>query len=174
MLGVNKGLASYQAHIDVETRLPLGSFTLHGTIYDREGRSKVVFDNVPAIAKPSVENQPSVGPPSSWRKQYAISIVSRTADATTYHLVPVVEEGARSIDVVVQNASGLVQQYVWSNKNGMTITSDQNYESLGGYQLVRTTSTRTRGGGIHADSETTFKDYELNASVPDAVFAAKQ
>jgi outer membrane lipoprotein-sorting protein len=174
MLSVNKGLSSYKAHINVETRLPLGSFTLHGTLYDRGEQSKVVFDNVPAIAKSSVENQPSIGPASSWRKQYAISVISRTTDATTYHLVPLVQDAVRSIDAVVQNASGLVQQYVWSNKNGMTITSNQSYETVGGYQLVQTTSTRTRGGGVHADSETTFTDYQLNVSLPDSVFSAKQ
>jgi hypothetical protein len=173
MLGVNRGLTSYKAHINVETRLPIGSFALHGTLYDRDEQSKVIFDNVPAIARSTVENQPSIGPASSWSKQYAISVVSRAADATTYHLVPLAQGGVRSIDAVVQNASGLVQQYVWSNTNGMTITSDQTYESVGGYQLIQTTSTKTRGGGVHADSETTFTDYELNVSLPDSIFAAK-
>jgi hypothetical protein len=173
MLGVNKGLASYKAHIVVQTRLPLGSFILRGTLYGRDEQSKVIFDNVPAIARSSVENQPSIGAASSWRKQYAISVASRTADATTYHLVPLAQGDVRSIDAVVQNASGLVQRYVWSNKNGMTITSDQTYDSVGGYQLVHTTSTKTRGGGVRADSETTFTDYELNVSLPDSIFAAK-
>jgi len=171
MLGVNKGLQSYQAHIDVTTRLLLGSFTLHGTLYDRGDQSKVVFDNVPAIAKSTVENQPSIGAASGWSKQYAISVVSRTADATTYRLLPLAHERVRSIDAVVQNASGLVQRYVWSNSNGLTITSDQTYESVGGYQLVGSTSTKTRGG-VRADSQTTFTNYQLNVALPDSVFTA--
>lgn len=166
---LNKGLASYTAHIEVATRLPLARFTLRGTLYSRGDRSKIVFDNVPAIAKPLLEGQPSI-PASSLQKRYAISVVSRSAEATTYHLVPREPESVRSIDVVVQNSSGLVQRYVWVNKNGMKITSNQAYESIGGYQLVSTTSTQTRGA-IHADSETTFSDYRLNVSVPDSVFA---
>jgi outer membrane lipoprotein-sorting protein len=171
MLGVNRGLTSYKAHLDVATRLPLGSFTLHGTVYQRGEHSKVVFDNVPAIAKSSVENQPSIGPASVWRSQYAITVSSRTADATTYHLVPLASGGVRSIDAVVQNASGLVQRYVWLKTNGMTITSDQTYGFVDGYELVHTTSTETRGGGVHADSQTTFTDYQVNLSLPDSLFA---
>ncbi|MGP6191835.1 MAG: hypothetical protein ACLPSH_17570 [Vulcanimicrobiaceae bacterium] len=174
VLGVNKGLASYEAHMEVATHLPLGGFTLRGTLYSRDEQSKVIFDNIPAIARPIVENQPSIGPASSWAKRYAISVLSRTADATTYHLVPVEQGSVRSIDAVVQNSSGLVQRYAWSKQNGVTITSDQTYESVGGYQLVRTSSTKTRGGGVHADSETTFSNYQLNVRLPDSVFAAAQ
>jgi MFS family permease len=134
-------------------------------------RSRASFDNVPAIAKSTVENQPSIGAASGWSKQYAISVVSRTADATTYRLLPLAHERVRSIDAVVQNASGLVQRYVWSNSNGLTITSDQTYESVGGYQLVGSTSTKTRGG-VRADSQTTFTNYQLNVALPDSVFTA--
>jgi hypothetical protein len=77
MLGVNKGLQSYQAHVDVQTRLRLGRFTLHGTLYDRGDRSKVIFDNVPAIAKSSVENQPSIGAASDWHTRGTRSHSSR-------------------------------------------------------------------------------------------------
>jgi outer membrane lipoprotein-sorting protein len=174
MLGVNKGLQSYKAHIEVATRLRLGSFTLRGTLYDRGDKSKVVFDNVPSIAKSTVENQPSIGAASTWPARYTISVVSRTPVTTSYRLVPTASESVRSIDVVVLNASGLVQEYVWSNSNGMTITSDQTYESIGGYQLVETTSTTTRGAGVHADSKTMFTNYELNVAVPDSIFTANQ
>ena len=172
MLGVNKGLQSYQAHIDVQTRLPFGGFTLRGTLYDRGDRSKVIFDNVPAIARSSVENQPSIGAASNWHNRYAISLVSHTAGLTTYRLVPISAEGVRSIDAIVENASGLVQEYVWSNSNGMTITSDQTYELVGSYQLVGSVATKTRGAGVHADSTTTFTNYQLNVTVPESVFPA--
>jgi outer membrane lipoprotein-sorting protein len=172
MLGVNKGLQSYEAHVDVQTRLPLGSFTLHGTLYDLGDRSKVVFDHVPAIARSSVENQPSIGAASNWPKLYAISLISRTPGLTTYRLVPVSAEGVRSIDAVVDNASGLVQEYVWSNTNGLTITSDQTYELVGGYQLVGSVTSKTRGAGVRADSTTTFTNYQLNVTVPESVFTA--
>jgi hypothetical protein len=174
LLDSNKGLASYKAHITVQTRLPLGNFTLHGTVYSRGERSKVVFDNIPAIAKRVVDNQPSIGPAASWSKQYMVSVASRTPDVSTYHLVPIVPGSTGSIDVSVQNTSGLVQHYFWTNTNGTMISSDQTYETIGGYQLVKSTSTKTRGGGVRADSESTFADYALNVSVPDAVFAAKR
>jgi len=170
MRGVNSGLASYTAHITVVTHLRLGGFTLHGTLYDRGDESKVSFDNIPALAKSIVENQPSIGPASSWRKAYTITVTAHTGDSTTYHLVPLTGSGVCSVDATVQNATGLVQQYVWSNSNGMTITSDQTYETVGGYQLVHATSTKTRGGGIHADSQTTFTDYQINVNVPDSIF----
>jgi hypothetical protein len=73
---------------------------------------------------------------------------------------------------VVSNASGLVLEYAWSNVNGQTITSDQTYETIGGYELVKSSSTTTRGGGIDTASTTVFTNYALNAIVPDSILAS--
>jgi outer membrane lipoprotein-sorting protein len=173
LLAANAGLGSYTAHITVHTRLRISSFTLHGTLYGKNGRVKIVFDDIPAIAKSTVENQPELPPPSTWATSYAISVGAKDALTTTYHLVPLTEDRVNSVDTVVQNASGLVVRYVWTNKNGLTITSDQTFAPVGVYHLVRTTTTKTRGDGIRADSETTFSDYQLGAEVPDSIFPAQ-
>jgi hypothetical protein len=173
LLAANAGLGSYTAHIAVHTRLRISSFTLHGTLYGKNGRVKIVFDDIPAIAKSTVENQPELPPPSAWAASYSISVGAKDALTTTYHLVPLTEDRVKSVDALVQNASGLVVRYVWSNKNGLTITSDQTFAPVGVYQLVRTTTTKTRGDGIRADSETTFSDYQLGAQVPDSIFPAQ-
>jgi len=172
VLGVNKGLQSYTAHIDVETRVFFGSFGLHGTVYRRGDQSIVVFDRVPGIAKSAVSKMPTINGPGDWQRRYAISIAARTADTTTFRLIPFSAERVRSIDVLVSNASGLVLEYVWSNVDGQTITSDETYEAIGGYELVRSSTTTTRGGSIHADSTTVFTNYALNASVPDSILAS--
>lgn len=172
MLGVNKGLESYTAHIDVETRVFFLSFGLHGTVYSRGDQSVVVFDRLPAIAKSAVSKMPTIDGPGDWPRRYAMSIAVRTADTTTFRLIPLVAGRVRSIDVVASNASGLALEYAWSNVDGQTITSDETYESVGGYELVRSSATTTRGGGIHADSTTAFTNYALNAAVPDSILAS--
>jgi hypothetical protein len=114
MLALNHDLTSYTAHIDVKTRVNILSFSLHGTLYAKGTRTKVQFDNVPGIAKSSVENQPSVSAPSTWPADYDMSIAVRDATTTIYHLVPRAADSAvTSVDVTVANATGLVQRYLW-------------------------------------------------------------
>lgn len=108
LLAANAGLRSYTAHITVHTRLRLSSFTLHGTIYGKNGQVKIVFEDIPAVAKSTVENQPELPPPSSWAASYAISVGAKDALTTTYHLVPLAQDRVNSVDAVVPNASGLV------------------------------------------------------------------
>jgi hypothetical protein len=171
-LGVNRGLQSYTAHIAVETRVFFGRFVLDGTLYRRGDQQIVVFDRVPALAKAAVSNMPTITGPGDWPRRYAMSIAARTGMTTTFRLIPLRAENARSIDVVVSNASGLVLEYAWSNVNGQTITSDQTYETIGGYELVKSSSTTTRGGGIDTASTTVFTNYALNAIVPDSILAS--
>ncbi len=170
-VGVNRGLQSLTAHIEVETHVLFGRFGLAGTLYRRGDRQIVVFDRVPAIAKSAVDKMPTISGPGDWPRRYDMSIAARTADTTTFRLIPLRAESARSIDVEVSNASGLVLEYAWTNVNGQTITSDEVYETIGGYQVVQSSRTTTRGGIIRADSTTTFTNYSLNASVPDSILA---
>jgi hypothetical protein len=171
-LGVNRGLQSYTARIDVDTRVLFGRFGLQGTVYHRDDQSIVVFDRVPAIAKGAVSSMPTMSGPGDWTRRYAMSIAARDAETTTFRLVPFVAQRVRSIDAVVSNASGLVLEYAWSNGDGQTITSDQTYETIDGYELVRSIATTIRGGFIHAKSTSVFTSYALNATVPDSILAA--
>jgi hypothetical protein len=171
-LAVNKGLQSYTAHIAVETHVFFGHFGLYGTVYRRGDRQTVVFDRVPAIARGAVSNMPTISGPGEWPRRYTMSIAARAADTTTFRLVPLRAENARSVDVVVSNASGLVLEYSWSNVNGQTITSDQTYETIDGYELVESSTTTTRGDGIDATSTSQFTNYALNATIPDSIIAA--
>ena len=63
-------------------------------------------------------------------------------------------------------------EYVWSTVDGQTITSDQTYEKIGEYELVRSSTTTTSGRGINTASTTAFTNYALNATVPDSILAA--
>lgn len=169
---VNAGLKSYTAHVQVTTRLFFGRFTLCGTLYNWGPSSKVVFDHVPSIAKSAVANQPTIEAPSEWTTRYVISIESQTADVTAYHLVPRDPSGLRSIDVVADNASGLIREYTWSNENGVTITSDPTYGTIGSYQLIESTVTTMRGRGMRTESNTVFTDYDLNDPIPASVVSS--
>lgn len=171
MVALNHDLTSYTAHIDVTTHVQILSFSLHGTLYAKGDRSQVRFDKVPGIAKSSVENQPSIGAPSTWPATYDISIAVRDETTTIYHLVP--KDSAStvaSIDVTVANATGLVQRYLWTNANGSTIASDQTYALIEGHELPVASASQVHGKGLNATSETTFSDYQLNVPVPDSVF----
>jgi hypothetical protein len=171
MVGVNAGLRSYKAHIEVETRVMLASFTLRGTIYDKNGRTKIAFDNLPALARLSAQNQPNIGAVVSWPATYAISIAARDRETTTYHLVPNAVDKVRSIDVVARNDSGLVQRYVWLNVNGLTIASDQSFITIGEYRMIGSSDTETHGRGLNTTSHAVFSNYEINSAVPESVFA---
>ncbi len=166
---VNPGLKSYTAHVEVTTRFFFGHFTLRGTLYNWGPESKVVFDRVPSIARSAVANQPTIEAPSEWIARYTISLASQTPDVTTYRLVPRGANGMRSIDIVADNATGLIREYTWSNENGLTITTDPTYASIGGYQLVASTATTTQGRGMHAESKTIFTDYDLNEPIPATI-----
>jgi hypothetical protein len=149
-----------------------GRFGLDGTVYRRGDQQIVVFDRVPAIARAAVSKMPTISGPGGWPRRYEISIAARTTDTTTFRLIPLRAEDARSIDVVVSNASGLEMEYVWSTVDGQTITSDQTYEKIGEYELVRSSTTTTSGRGINTASTTAFTNYALNATVPDSILAA--
>jgi hypothetical protein len=170
---VNPGLKSYSARVEVTTKFFFGHVTLCGTLYNWGPASKVVFDHVPSIAKSAVANQPTIEAPSEWPARYSISVEARTADATTYRLVPRETGGVRSIDVVADNASGLIREYTWSNENGVTITSDPTYGSIGSYRLIESTVTTMRGRGIRTESNTVFTGYNLNDPIPASVVSSK-
>jgi hypothetical protein len=171
-LGVNKGLQSFTAHIAVETHVFFGRFCLDGTVYRRGDQQIVVFDRVPAIARAAVSKMPTISGPGDWPRRYAMSIAARTADTTTFRLIPLRAENARSVDVVVSNASGLELEYAWSTVNGQTITSDETYENIGGYELVQSSTTTMSGLGFNTASTTAFTNYALNANVPDTILAS--
>jgi hypothetical protein len=171
-LGVNKGLKSFTVHIDVKTRVFFVRFGLQGTVYRRGDQQIVVFDQVPAVARAAVSNMPTISGPGDWPRRYGMSIAARTEDTTTFRLIPLRTENARSVDVVVSNASGLLLEYAWANGNGETITSDETYETIGGYELVRSSETTTRGGAFPTESTTIFTNYALNATVPDSILTS--
>jgi outer membrane lipoprotein-sorting protein len=170
MLAVNKDLESYTAHIEVKTRIHILGITLRGTVYSKGENTKIDFDNVPGPAKSLVENQPQIGAVSTWASAYAITVTDRNASTTTYHLVPRAEESVDSIEVTVENATGLAQRYVWNNANGSIVTSDETYAPVEGHPLPSAVTTTMRGKGLHADSQTTFSEYQINVPVPDSVF----
>jgi hypothetical protein len=172
LLHFNSGLKSYTAHVDVETRMFFGRFTLHGTLYNWGNASKVVFDNVPMLAKGAVDHQPSIEAPAQWADRYSIAPVAQTPQRTTYRLVPLEPGSLREVEVTVANETGLIMEYVWSTSSGVTITSDQSYESLDGYELVASTVTETRGGGLHTHSTTKFTNYALNGTIPDSIVSS--
>ncbi len=172
LLHVNAGPKSYTAHVDVETRMFFGRLNLHGTLYNWGSESKVVFDHVPALAKSAVDHQPSIEAPAAWSARYTIALLGQTPQTTTYRLIPREANDVREVDVAVQNATGLITQYVWSTASGMTITSAPTYESIDGYELVASTVTETRGGGLHTRSTTNFTNYALNETIPDSVISS--
>jgi hypothetical protein len=170
MLAVNRDLTSYIAHVEVKTRIQILGITLRGTVYSKGDKTKIDFVNVPGPAKGMVANQPQIGAVSSWPSIYEITVTDRDPTTTTFHLVPRSDESVESVDVTVDNTTGLAQRYVWNNVNGSIVTSDETYAPVDGHPLPNTVSTTMRGKGLHADSETTFSDYQLNVPIPDSIF----
>ena len=176
MVARSAGLRSFEANIEVHTKLrgfPPVSLTFRGTTYfQAPDRSSVKFKNVPGPLKGMVKDSPSVAPAAVWPSRYQVKLVSDTGDQTTFHLVPKSgDDPLASADVVVDDQSGLVQQYNFANKNGSMVTTNLTYEQVGKYMLVASETGSANGRGYKSDVTTSFSGYRVNASIPPSAFA---
>ncbi len=179
MVAQNAGLRSFEADIEVHTKLrsfPPVSLTFKGkTYFQAPDKSATRFENVPGALKGMVKDSPSIAPAATWRRHYAVTLVSDDGDVTIFHLVPKSsDDPLASADVTVDDRSGLVQQFSFENKNGSTVTSALQYAPVGPYMLVSSESGAANGRGYKSEVTTTFSNYQINVTIPSSVFDSSQ
>jgi hypothetical protein len=175
MVRWSAGIKSSIADIEVHTHMrgfPPASFTFHGHSYFKApDKQAVVFDDVPGLMRGLVKDSPAIEPVPVWPERYDVTIAGDDGTTTTFHLVPKDSQSqVAAADVDVDDATGLVARYTFTNTNGSSVTTEQTYEPLGRHQVVASQVGHARGHGYNAEVTTTFSNYRFNVPVPDDVF----
>ncbi len=175
MLRWSVGIKTSVADIEVHTHMrsfPPASFTFHGHSYFKApDQQAIVFDDVPHLMRGLVKDSPSIEPVPLWPERYDATVAGDDGTTTTFHLVPKdVASHIAAADVDVDDGTGLVTRYTFTNVNGSKVTTDQTYERIGPHEVVATQQGRASGHGYDAEVTTTFSNYRFNVPVPDEVF----
>ena len=176
MLRGNRDVRSSVADIEVQTHLtsfPPVTLTFHGHSYFRApDKQNVVFDDLPRMLSGMVKDSPSLLPAAAWPNRYDVAVVdSSVTHVAAFHVTPRdANDPLESADVTVDDRTGLVSRFVFNNKNGSTVTTDQTYSQVGKYEFLTAQTGSARGPGYRAEVTTTFSNYRVNVRVPDSVF----
>jgi hypothetical protein len=169
------GIKTLSSVVDVQTKLrgfPPITLRLHGhSYYEAPLKSATVFENVPGPLKKMLSDSPSIAPAAAWGDVYEVTIESDVAGKSTFHLVP--KDAASNldhIDALVNDASGLVEEYDFESKNGASTTTYNSYTVVSGYPLVTSQTGTSHGHGYNADVTTSFSNYEINGQLPAGAF----
>ena len=175
MQHLNAGLKSYQAdlHVDVTTHgFPFISPSLDGKAYfEQPDKSAVVFETVPALASQFKKVYPQLEPPSEWPAIYDVTPVSD--DGTTAHFRVVRKKHGRidHVDVTVDDKTATVSSMAYIYKDGGSISFQQTYTVVDGNYVIATQTGKVDIPHYSADVASTFKNYKLNVSIDQQVFA---
>ncbi len=177
----NPSLTSYQGRLHVDLRLisfPFLSQHLDATTYyKRPSNYEVVFDRVPSYAKGFEKLFADVGDPSSWERRFVVGYAGETEfhgrkDATL-RLVQRVRGMIDHETVLVDAASGTIDQIRYDYYNGGHITMTQTFRNVGGYTMLAGQDAEIAIPHVHAVAHGDYSDYKTNVAVDDAVFTKK-
>jgi hypothetical protein len=172
------GIRTMSSDLEVKTKkrgFPPVSLTLHGHVYfEAPGRFITVFDGVPGLLRRMVSDRPSIAPPASWPDVYAATLVGDQNGETTFRLIPKdPNSGLDHVDAIVNDVTGLVEEYDFDGKNGTTTTTHNTYANVSGYALIVSQTGFSLGSGYHADVSASFTNYAINGQLPPDVFDNK-
>jgi len=172
------GIRTMSADIEVDTHLrsfPPLSLTFHGhTYFQAPDKSAVVFDDVPSMLKKMMSDSPSIAPAREWGTFYDVTVTGDDGTDTVFHLVPK-DPGSKldHIDATVGDASGLVTQYDFADKDGATTTTHNSYTRVAGHEVPDAQTGSSQGHGYRADVVTRFSNYRLNGPLPPDAFSGE-
>jgi len=177
MVAASQAVQSYTAavHADIAMHsFPYLSPSLDGTYYHKEpSKNKIVFTSgLPFIATEFSKVYPQVESPSRWSAVYVVTTESSSGGYTIFKLVPRKHGRVDHIDATVDEKTAEVTSLRWNYNDGGFATLDQTYAAVDGHLLVNKQSGHLEVPHYNADLTSTFKDFKLNASIPDSVFTA--
>lgn len=166
------GIKSYTFDLHVAIRVhtfPELRFHLDGTgEYQRPSHCVIHFKHLPWFGK-GFENV-SLGPldPSSWPRQYDITVVERSGDVTTLSMHDRVKSPLTEARAKLDARSGL-RQLVWTYDYGGRIQLDVNPHDVSGFALPETEDADIVMPRFKVSAHADFKNYRLVADEADVV-----
>lgn len=170
------GVKSYTASMHTDASLhtfPFLSPSLDGVVYHKEpDRNKVVFTSgLPFMAKQFSKVYPQVESPSRWESLFVVSVEGNASGVTTLKLVPRKHGRVDHIDARIDDKSAELLSERWNYNDGGYASLDQSYSNVQGHLMVTGQTGKLDVPHYSADWTTTYKDFKLNADIPDSVFA---
>ncbi len=176
MIANINGVRSFTATMHTDASLhtfPYMGLSLDGIVYHKEpDRNKVLFTGgVPFMAKQFSKVYPQVESPARWQSLFVMTVESAGAGATTLKLVPRKQGRIDHIDAKIDDQTGEVLSQRWNYTDGGYASLDQTYSSVQGHLMVTGQSGKLDIPHYSADWKTTYRDFKINADIPDSVFA---
>jgi len=174
LIAQTAGVKTLQSEISVHTQMksfPPISLTFHGhSYYSAPDKQATKFDNVPGPLRRMMADSPSIAPARAWPSVYDIEIIPQGSQ-TIFRLTPQDPSSPLDhVDATIDNATGLVLTFAFTNKNGSTTTTENTYTAIGRHEFVSSQTGESTGHGYHAEITTTFSDYQVNQPLPDDAF----
>jgi anti-anti-sigma factor len=178
VVAVNADMRSYRAAVSVDFALrsfPYVSQHLQGTsYYERPGNYEIVFDNVPSYAKGFDKLYTDIGDPGSWPRRFDMSLAGDSPFGGHRDLVVRLVQKVRGMidheDVLIDPATWHVDEMDWHYYNGGEISMSQEYERVGGFDVLAKQHATIRIPFVHAGAEAVYNDYQTNVSIDESVF----
>jgi hypothetical protein len=172
----NPGLQSYTASAVLSATLhavlPVHK-TFNGTVYYLKPKRKIEFQNVSGPLARFKELASSVPTFGELQSEYTVTPLNDTGALSYYSLVPK-KTGSRvkTVELRVDDTTGLIQHVGWSYTNGGSLQLDQVYTTVGTFRLPVTTNISARFPGYSVNGTISFSNYRPNAPVSPSVFAS--
>jgi hypothetical protein len=166
----NGSLHAYQAPVHMTGSLHKFIFTFHferdGTVkFEQPDSLEYAFDSVPRKYS-DMFNQ--LGTPRTWPVIYRLECVKATEEdgVTEYEIHGVPKDASSDIDHVVirmdDRGGPIVAE--WTLRDGWSVTSTIQMESVDNYLLPKEENTDVTGHGFHIHSDVTYGNYQLSSA----------
>lgn len=155
----------YSADVSLHVRLrvfPWVSMTLHGSeIYKHPGFYHFVFRGVPKAAEHFSDMAYDAGDPVAWPEKYDVSYAGASQGRAILHLVPKVDCNVKALDVTVFLEKTRLEKWVWSRKDGGTISVTQRYAVVQARDVVSAQDASIRIPHMAADLSAIYSNFAL-------------
>lgn len=174
----NAAMHSYEAQVDVALHLrsfPYAAQHLAGTTYfKRPDNFEVVFDRVPSYAAGFEKVYSDIDDPTSWPRRFEMSFAGeRNMNGHRDVVVRLVQKVRGMIDhedVAVDPAQWRIDAMEWHYYNGGVIAMSQEYQNVGGFDVLSKQHATIRIPFVHAAADATYSQYRTNVAIDDSIF----
>jgi hypothetical protein len=176
----NRDLHSYQVAVTTnfkERGFPFLRINLNGTAsFQSPDRYAISYEKLPVYMKGFPEAYGQMLNVPAWPERFVItSDAPRTVAKHTdfaLHLAPRdPNSGLLGGEVMIDPATWTVEESVWQMSGNVSFSIAQKFETIGSYCVLASQQFAVQVPHIHADGNSTFKDYRMNVAIADEVFA---
>jgi hypothetical protein len=167
-LDPNPTLVTYTASASLTVTLHVlvpVSTTLTGTAYYHKPVRKIDFDDIPPALKQFSELVATTPTYEQVLRDYRMSPAVEEGTTSTYALIPRRNGRVKSLKIRIGVETGLIEQTVWTYKDGQTLSVSPTYANVGAFRLPATVAIAAHFPGYNADGVLRFSNYHLGAAV---------